>query len=577
MAQAMMARVLIVDERDAVAEAITRALAESSQIDLSERLPATRRNSRECNDQLAATIDNRRIDTVVFAPFSTSRKHGIPDLGHAEALFRCCGRARIERFVLLASAAVWDCTHHNPGLIPESRPLRIRAAGPLAAAWIELERIASTRLADSGAELTILRLSPKPLPDGADYFSRLFSRGLAVSVAGYDPPVQILSPADLAGAVRCAIECSRGGVFNVAPDTVIPLRRALDLAGSGRIPVPYSLQRIARTALSPAGLAHSIGQVNYIRYSFAVSNEKIKRDLGFVPARSSARALLDLKPEAAASEQGVSHIAYDPFGMDESYIAAFGRTLFKFLERYYWRIEVDGIENVPRQGRVMLVGVHRGFMPWDGIMALHLMVQRIGRYPRFLVHPGLLKFPFLFNFVRKLGGVIACRSNADYVLERDGMVGMFPEGVQGAFSLYRDAYRLGKFGRDEFVKSALRNRTPILPFVTVGSAEVFPILKKIEWKWWKRRMEWPCFPITPTFPLVPLPLPSKWHTQFLPLINIQDHYTPEAAGDARVVGAISQEVRTRLEEAMNKMLALRRSLFHGSVFAQAGRDSQPTE
>ena len=572
----MVARVIVVDERDVVADAVVNALTESSQVEWCQRAPDL---TRDTQAQFAAVIDNQRIDTVVFAPFSTSPKYGMPDLGQAEALLGYCVRAaRIKKLVLLSSAAAWDCSHHNPGLISESRPLRIGSAGPLAAAWIELERIARVCLADSGTELTILRLSPMPVPGGADYFSRLFSRPFAISLAGFDPSIQILSPVDLARAVCCAVQRSRGGIFNVAPDAVIPLSRALRLAGTSRIPVPYSLQRIARAALAPAGLAHPINQVNYIRYSFAVSNEKIKRDLGFVPARSSGHALLDLKPQAAEPEQSRNKldVSYDPFGMDKDYITAFGRTLFKFLERYYWRIEVDGIENVPRQGRVMLVGIHRGFMPWDGVMALHLMVQRLGRYPRFLVHPGLVKFPFLFNFIRKLGGVIACRDNADYFLERDDMVGMFPEGVQGAFSLYRDAYRLGKFGRDEFVKMALRNRTPILPFVTVGSAEVFPILKKIEWKWWKRRMEWPCFPITPTFPLLPLPLPSKWHTQFLPPIHIEERYTPEAAGDGRVVQAISQEVRARLQDAMNKMLALRKSLFRGSIFEQAERDRDAT-
>jgi 1-acyl-sn-glycerol-3-phosphate acyltransferase/nucleoside-diphosphate-sugar epimerase len=553
-------------------------------VELCRRAPA----DRDSPDRLAAAIDDQGIDTVVFAPFSTSRKCGMPDLGHAEVLFRCCGRPSIRGLILLASTAAWDCTHYNPGLISESRPLG-SSNNPIATAWIELERMARVWAATSGgAQLTILRLAPTPVPGGADYFSRLFSGRFAVSLAGYDPSIQILSLTDLAAAVRCAIQSSSGGIFNVAPDTVIPLRQALRLAGAMRIPMPRGLQRTARAALGQAGLAHPISQAEYIRYSFTVSNEKIKRELQFVPTRSSAEALLELKPNRLEREQqgrtaslkverwnlGTLErcLSCDPFGMDKDYIARFQRTLFRFMERYYWRIEVDGFENVPSRGRVMIVGVHRGFMPWDGVMALHLIVRRIGRYPRFLIHPGLVKFPFIFNFVRRLGGVIACRENADYFLERDKIVGMFPEGVQGAFSLYRDAYRLGKFGRDEFVKMALRNRAPIVPFVTIGSAEVFPILKKIEWKWWKRRTEWPCFPITPTFPLLPLPLPSKWHTQFLPPMHIEDHYPPEAAADARIVRAISQEVRERLQDAMNIMLARRKSLFHGSIFEHSQSD-----
>jgi 1-acyl-sn-glycerol-3-phosphate acyltransferase len=264
-------------------------------------------------------------------------------------------------------------------------------------------------------------------------------------------------------------------------------------------------------------------------------------------------------PEAVAPER-----EFDQFGMDEDYIAAFGRTLFRFLERRYWRIEVDGFERVPREGGAVLAGPHRGFMPWDGIMLIHMIAKRTGRVPRFLMHPGLIRWPFCFNFMTKLGGVIACQENAAYVLEREGLLGVFPEGVNGVFTLYRDAYRLGKFGRNDFVKIALRHQVPIIPFVNVGSAETFPILKKFEWGWWKRCTDWPCLPVTPT----PLPLPSKWHVQFLAPVDIKGRYPPEAAEDAGVVRSISLEVRSRMEAAIEHILSRRRSIFYGSIFGQ---------
>ena len=286
-------------------------------------------------------------------------------------------------------------------------------------------------------------------------------------------------------------------------------------------------------------------------------------------APSLESANTDLEAGATDTKQPqVLDEPFDDFGMDKGYIAAYGRTLFRFLDRRYWRVEVNGIEKVPREGRAVLVGVHRGFMPWDGVMALHQIVQHAGRYPRFLIHPTLVKFPFLFNFMTKLGGIIACQENADYVLERDEIVGIFPEGIHGAFALYRDAYRLGKLGRDEFVKIALRNQAPIIPFVTVGSAEIFPIFKKIEWRWWKRYSEWPCLPLTPTFPLLPIPLPSKWHTQFLNPIHVENLYSPTAAEDPATVRAISREVKSEMEVAIQRMLGRRKSIFYGSVFEQ---------
>ncbi len=211
-------------------------------------------------------------------------------------------------------------------------------------------------------------------------------------------------------------------------------------------------------------------------------------------------------------------------------------------------------------------------------MTLHLLARELGRYPRFLIHPGLVRFPFLFNFHTKLGGVIACQENADRVLERGEILAIYPEGIRGAFALYRDAYRLGKFGRDEFVRVALRHRAPIVPFVTVGSAEIFPIIGKLNWGWWKRQTEWPFFPITPTWPLAPVPLPSKWHTAYLSPLNVEDRYPPEAADDPETVRAVSREVRGRMEEALQDLKRRRKSIFFGSVFdGAAGGRLMPEE
>ncbi len=246
--------------------------------------------------------------------------------------------------------------------------------------------------------------------------------------------------------------------------------------------------------------------------------------------------------------------------MDRHYIESRGKTLFKFLCNYYWRIEVTGLEHIPREGPGILVGMHRGFMPWDAVMALHLLASRTGRIPRFLIHPGLLKFSPITNFVTKLGGVLACQENADHVLADGELLGVFPEGVRGAFALYRNAYQLLPFGRDTFVKLALRHRAPILPFVTVGSAEILPVFYQIKSRRWTRYSRWPCLPVS-TFPFVPFPLPSKWHTMFLPPVQVEQRYPAEAAQDSSIVKAISAEVRSSMQQAVDEMVRRRKSIF----------------
>lgn len=555
--------------------------------------PETPGGSRFVSGAAAAALapgDGERAlaaaDAVVYRPARRRGSPALPDLDDAAAFFAAFARAygggaggaggRPPRLVLISSAAVVSPGHHHPGHVAEAG--RPPGRNPIARAWLELEALAAAMAASlddpaaagreprAAAELIVLRPAAVAAADGEDVLCRVL-RGRAASVpAGFDPTVQLLSPDDLAAAVELALRRGAGkpGIYHLAPAGAMPLRAALRLAGARRLPL----------GVLPAG-----GRLDYLRHSSTVSGGKIERELGFTPRATTAEAVAaELSPRhggAAAASDAERPPAFDPYGQDKGYIAAYGRTLFRFLHDFYWRIEYEGLEHVPGQGRAVLTGIHRGFMPWDGVMALHLIARELGRHPRFLIHPCLVKMPFLANYMTKLGGILACQENADWVLGQDELLGMFPEGIHGAFTMYRDAYRLGKFGRDEYVKMALRQSAPIVPFVTVGSAEIYPILGRVDSKLVRRVAEWPFLPLAPNFPLPGLPLPSKWHTRFLEPLSVGDLHPPAAAEDPEVVRAISREVRSRMEAAIQDMLARRKSVFFGSIFTGAAAAKVP--
>lgn len=504
-------------------------------------------------------LSNARAEaTYVYLPSAADRDGMTPDLPEAARVFQFGAGREGCHLVLISSALIYGTGPNRPPFVNESYYAPGNSVECVRDRWASLESSAAAQL---GSKTTLTVLRPCPVAGSPAFPARLFSRRFVQVLPGHDPVFQLLSVSDLAQAIRCAITQRKSGTFNVAPEAVVPLRQAIRLARSTRVPVPRTLRRLAQRK----------DTLEYLRYSWTISNDKIKRELGFAPKTSSPAAFRQQRNghqlvPAAEPE-------FDEFGMDRKYIRFFGKTLFKFLSEFYWRIEDKGLEHIPSGGRGILVGMHRGFMPLDGVMALHTVVKKTGRYPRFLTHPGLLKFPFMANFMTRLGGVVACQESADQVLEGNQLLGIFPEGIHGAFTLYRDAYKLRAFGRDAFVKLALRHRAPIIPFVTVGSAEIFPIYGKIRSRRWTRYSDWPFIPITPTFPLLPVPLPSKWHTQFLPPISVEQ-YPPEAANDRAVVKAISRQVRTSMQQAVDDMLARRRSIFFGSLFEQRSDESQ---
>lgn len=255
----------------------------------------------------------------------------------------------------------------------------------------------------------------------------------------------------------------------------------------------------------------------------------------------------------------------DDFGYDR----AFEQTvapLFRVLYRSWWRVDVDGLENVPASGRVMLVANHAGALfAHDGAM-LKVALQDAHpahRVARPLVDDFVYNLPFVGDFMTRCGGVRACTQNAERLLRRDEAVVVFPEGTKGIGKQYRDRYRLARFGRGGFVRIALRTRSPIVPVAIVGAEEIHPMVGR--WDWMARLLGLPYFPLTPTFPWLGLlgavPLPSKWRIEFGKPIDWRQAYGPEAARDRLLVSRLCEEVRERVQEQVDDAVTRRGSAF----------------
>ena len=256
--------------------------------------------------------------------------------------------------------------------------------------------------------------------------------------------------------------------------------------------------------------------------------------------------------------------AEDEWGFDEQFAEAV-TPLFEFLYDVWWRVKSSGLENVPADGRVMLVANHAGSLfPFDAsMMATAIRTQHpMPRWPRFMVLNWAFALPFLSSFMRRVGGVPANPDNATRLLEQDHLVMVFPEGVKGTGKPFSERYRLRRFGRGGFVEVALRTRSPVVPVAVVGSEEIYPKLGESDAL--ARLVGAPFAPVTPTFPwLGPLglvPLPSRWRIEFCEPIDLSEH-PPEAAEDRQLVFDLSEQVRELIQQKLYENLVLRGSAF----------------
>ena len=254
----------------------------------------------------------------------------------------------------------------------------------------------------------------------------------------------------------------------------------------------------------------------------------------------------------------------DEWGFDEQFAEAIF-PVFEFLYDYWWRVEAEGVRNVPGHGRALLVANHAGSLfPFDAsMMTMAIMKEHpLPRWPRFMVLDWAFSMPFVSAFVRRAGGVPARPPNAIRLLEEDELVMTFPEGAKGSGKPFSERYRLRRFGRGGFAEIALRTGAPIVPVAVVGSEEIYP--KLAESPALARATGAPFVPITPTFPWLGLlglvPLPSRWRISFCEPIELSEH-APGAADDRGIVLDLSERVRDAIQGALYESLAKRRSTF----------------
>lgn len=255
--------------------------------------------------------------------------------------------------------------------------------------------------------------------------------------------------------------------------------------------------------------------------------------------------------------------ARDDFGFDPAFTERM-MPFFEFLFRRYWRVEVDGVENVPPAGRALLASNHSGVIPWDGAMIrTAIMLEHARpRHARMLVVNFAFATPLLSEFLLRTGNVLAHPENAQTLLERDQLVGVFPEGVKGAAKRYRDRYQVRRFGRGGFVQVALRTGAPIVPVAVVGAEEVHPVVYDLPSL--GRMLGTGTVPLTLTFPwlglLGLLPLPSKWFISFGEPIETRG-FGPDAADDPGLALEIAHEVRSWIQDRVNQLRMRRATPF----------------
>ncbi len=278
-------------------------------------------------------------------------------------------------------------------------------------------------------------------------------------------------------------------------------------------------------------------------------------------ARMGAAAASDVAG-AATRRDGM-----DPFQVrDPAYIE---RTLpaWRALSRLYFRADVRGLEHIPAEGPVLLVGNHSGgILIADTFVFAQAFYDHFGAERRFyqLAHDLVFKTPGARALVQRYGTVPASPQNMARALERDAALLVYPGGDDETFRPSWESGKIDFADRAGFVKLALEHDVAIVPVVAIGGQETGLFLgrgRRIARSLSLDRLRLKVLPavIGPPFGVTVLdlparvPLPAKISIRALKPIDLRKRLGKDATVEDgyRLVTSTMQRMLTRLSNERN--------------------------
>ena len=153
------------------------------------------------------------------------------------------------------------------------------------------------------------------------------------------------------------------------------------------------------------------------------------------------------------------------------------------LASLYFRADVRGLDRIPTQGPILMVGNHSGGnLPPDTFVFTLAFCSYFGVERPFyqLAHNLVVSMPGLGS-LRKFGTVAANHDNATMALKSGAALLVYPGGDYEVFRPSWKRHEVDFGGRKGYVRLAREAGVPIVPIASVGGQEAALFLDRGQW------------------------------------------------------------------------------------------------
>jgi len=290
------------------------------------------------NPVIAKIIVKEDVDTVVHmsviaTPGSAGGRNTMKELnviGTMQLLAACQKAPGLQALVVKSTTTVYGASSRDPAMFTEDmEPRRAPRAG-YAKDVAEIEgyvRGFARRRPD--VRVTMIRGANVIGPHVTSPLTSYFRLPVIPTVFGHDPRLQFLHEQDLLDVLRHATLSDVAGTFNVAGDGIMMLSQAVRRLQRPTVALPsFAVGNVGSLLRSARVADFSPEQLGLLTYGRGVDTTRMRSELGFEPAYTTAEAFADfgapLTPTGGRTERLLGRVVDSLPDPDRYAVAAGG-------------------------------------------------------------------------------------------------------------------------------------------------------------------------------------------------------------------------------------------------------------
>src|SRR6476469_4186396 len=239
-------------------------------------------------------LERERLDALIHLAFvlnpihDEARMYDI-DVNGTAAVLRAAAEAGTKQVLVTSSATAYGAFADNPKPIAEDWPVRGQPDFPYARDKAEADRLCQLwGLEHPDRVMTIVRPCIVFGPNVDNYISRSWKNSSFMPIMdGVDEEFQLVHEDDVVSAMVGLLDARASGAFNVAGEGSLRWGESARMIGLKTRELSFKAARRLYSvawALRAPRVESPPGNLNFVRYPWLVSNDKLKAETGWEPS-----------------------------------------------------------------------------------------------------------------------------------------------------------------------------------------------------------------------------------------------------------------------------------------------------